>query len=100
MCEGASFADVARGLARDHEWSLVRAFHIAERVFRGASGLGPGLGRERVYIGAFLRVREHVAEHPFDEATLTSGQVAIGAIERLRGIGTQDLLAHQGVPGE
>ncbi len=95
MCDGASFADVVRGLTRDYEWSLVRAFHIAERVFRGASGLGPGLGRERVYIGALLRVREHLAHRPLDEAMLTSGQVAIGAIERLRGIGTQDLLANQ-----
>jgi hypothetical protein len=88
MCDGASFADVARALTRDHGWSLVRAFHIAERVFRGSLGSGPGLGRERVYIGALLRVREHLADCPCDEATLTSGQVALGAIDRLRAIPT------------
>jgi hypothetical protein len=86
MCDGASFADVARALARDHGWSLTRAFHIAERVFRGTSGSGPGLGRERVYLGALLRVREHLAERPFDEALLTSGQVALAAIDQLRAI--------------
>jgi hypothetical protein len=88
MCDGASFADVARALTRDHGWPLARALPIAERVFRGTSGSGPGLGRERVYIGALVRVREHLAEHPSDEATLTSGQVALGAIERMRELGT------------
>jgi len=88
MCDGAAFADVVRALTRDHGWPLLRAFHIAERVYRGADGRGPGLGRERVYIGAFLRVRSHLAERPYDEATLTSGQVALGAVERLRGLCT------------
>ena len=86
MCDGASFGDVARALTRDHGWPLSRALHVTERVFRGTSGRGPGLGRERVYIGALLRVREHLAERPFDEAVLTSGQVALGAIDRMRAI--------------
>lgn len=86
MCDGASFGDVARALTRDHGWPLSRAFHVAERVFRGTSGSGPGLGRERVYIGALLRVRQHLAERPFDEDVLTSGQVALGAIDRMRAI--------------
>jgi hypothetical protein len=86
MGEGATFADVARALTRDHGWPLARAFSIVERVFRGTFGSGPGLGRERVYIGAFLRVREHLAVRPEDESTLTSGQVALEAIDRMRGL--------------
>jgi hypothetical protein len=43
----------------------------------------PGLGRERIYLEAFLRVKEHLAKMPTDEAILTSGQVSLDAIPTL-----------------
>lgn len=83
MDEGASFVDVARKLSRDHGVELERAVAIAERVFRGADGVSAGLGRERVYLDAFLRVRTHLRAHPTDEGILTSGQVSLDAISVL-----------------
>jgi hypothetical protein len=52
------------------------------------------IGRERVYIEAFLRVRDHLAQKPTDEAVLTSGQVSLEAVPTLapyirRGRGTE-----------
>jgi hypothetical protein len=84
MCDGAAFADVVHALAREHGFPPLRALHVAERVFRGGDGGRRGLGRERMYIGAFLRVRAHLSERPLDEAILMSGQVALAAIDRLR----------------
>jgi hypothetical protein len=52
---------------------------VAERAFRGGDGVRPGLGRERVYLEAFVRVRDHLAAHPEHEAALEAGQVAVGA---------------------
>ena len=57
---------------------------MAERAFRGGDGSSPGLGRERVYLESFVRVRAHLAAHPDDEAVLASGQIALEAIETLR----------------
>jgi hypothetical protein len=56
----------------------------AERAFRGADGQRPGLGRERVYLGALVRVKAHLEARPDDEHVLASGQVSLDAIEALR----------------
>jgi hypothetical protein len=56
---------------------------VAERVYRGGDGSTPGLGRERIYLEAFLRVRDHLAKKPTDEGILTSGQVSLDAVHLL-----------------
>jgi hypothetical protein len=81
--DDASFADVVKALVTEHGFSREAALGITERAFRGSNGRGPGLGRERVYIGAWLRVRAHLAHRPADEEVLASGQVALGAIGAL-----------------
>jgi hypothetical protein len=84
MVAGASFADVASMLVDVHGLDVIDAVVIAERAFRGGNGAHPGLGRERVYIESFLRVRAHLAAHPADETFMASGQVAVDAIGALR----------------
>jgi hypothetical protein len=84
MLAGADFADVTGALVRDHGFDAHEAVVVAERAFRGGDGTFPGLGRERVYLEAFVRVRAHLAAHPEDEDVLASGQVALDAIDVLR----------------
>ena len=40
---------------------------MAERAYRGGNGKTPGLGRERIYLEAFIRVGEHLAQNATDE---------------------------------
>ncbi len=80
MLDGARFPDVTTLLVRDLGVEPEAAVLVAERVFRGGDGVGPGLGRERVYLEAFVRVRAHVGAHPGDEAVLSAGQVAVAAV--------------------
>jgi hypothetical protein len=84
MLGGADFAEVTRSLVREHGLDALEAVVVAERAFRGGDGTFPGLGRERVYLDAFVRVRAHLAAHPDDEEVLASGQVALDAIAVLR----------------
>jgi hypothetical protein len=84
MADGASFGDVATALVDDHGLDGRDALMVAERVFRGSHGSAPGLGRERIYLEAFVRVERHLAEHPEDERVLASGQVGIDAAGILR----------------
>ena len=84
MLDGASFADVAMSLVRQHGLDAADAVLVAERAFRGGDGAGPGLGRERVYLEGFVRVSAHLAAHPEDEAVMASGQVAVDAIAAVR----------------
>ena len=72
--------EVARDRVREHGFSTESALDGTERAFRGSDGRGPGLGRERVYIGAWFRVRAHLARRPDDESVLRSGQVAVSWI--------------------
>jgi hypothetical protein len=83
MDHGASFAD-ALALLGGWGFAPADAVMMAERAYRGGTGESPGLGRERVYLEAYLRVRAHLAKKPTDEAVLSAGQVAIGATEILR----------------
>ena len=57
----------------------------AERAFRGSTGETAGLGRERVYLAGYARVTERLLAKPDDEKVMASGQVAVEAIDALRG---------------
>jgi hypothetical protein len=85
MLDGGTFSDIAFALVRAHGLEPEEAVVVSERAFRGGDGLAAGLGRERVYLEAYLRVGEHLSEHPEDEALLASGQIAAGAAPILRG---------------
>lgn len=80
MDGGARFHENVRALVREHGLSIRDAVLVAERAYRGGDGTSPGLGRERIYLEAFLRVGEHLAKKPTDEGLLTSGQISIDAI--------------------
>ncbi len=84
MLDGATFDDVARMLVDAHGFDAAEAVLVAERAFRGHDGVRPGLGRERVYLEALVRIRRHLAERPQDEHVLAYGQVAVEACESLR----------------
>lgn len=83
MGAGASFGDLVLPLVFDYGLSKDAALGIAERAFRGSDGQGAGIGRERVYIGAWFKLRAHLARRPFDEEVLASGQVALSAVGSL-----------------
>lgn len=84
MLSGGSFADVVVSLVRTCELEPEEAVVVSERAFRGGDGVGGGLGRERVYIESFVRVREHLAKHPEDDEVLGAGQIAVGAARTVR----------------
>ncbi len=84
MMDGASFADLTRWLVRDRGRSPAQAVRLALRIFRGSDGTFAGLGRERVYLASFVRVRRHLMASPSDEAMLRSGQVSLAALPELR----------------
>jgi hypothetical protein len=83
MLDGASFGEASRTLI-DRGIDARAAVLAAERAFRGGDGMCAGLGRERIYIEALIRVRAHLASRSDDEQILASGQVAIEAIDALR----------------
>ena len=80
MDSGATFADALSALVKEHGLPPAEAVLVAERAFRGGDGTSPGLGREGIYLEAFLRVGDHLAKKPTDEGILTSGQVSLDAI--------------------
>jgi hypothetical protein len=84
MDAGATFVDAVRTLLARDAAPLERAVAAAERAFRGSAGETAGLGRERVYLSAYARVRERFRARPEDERVMTSGQVALNAIDALR----------------
>jgi hypothetical protein len=84
MLAGATFAEVALALVDAHGVEAAEAVVVAERVFRGSDGKGQGLGRERVYLESFLRVRTWLDARPEDEAVLAAGQLAVDSIDALR----------------
>jgi hypothetical protein len=86
MLDGATFEDVARSLVDAHGVDAADAVLIAERAFRGSDGRRAGLGRERIYLEALVRVRSHLANHPWDEEVLSCGQIAVDACDALRGL--------------
>ncbi|MDB4946520.1 MAG: hypothetical protein JWP97_6054 [Labilithrix sp.] len=80
MDGGATFPDALAALVKEHGMPPADAVLVAERAFRGGDGKMAGLGRERIYLEAYLRVGEHLARKPTDEGILTSGQVSLDAI--------------------
>ncbi len=80
MDGGATFADALGALIKEHGLPANDAVLVAERAFRGGDGTSPGLGRERIYLEAFLRIGEHLKRKPTDEGILTSGQVSLDSI--------------------
>lgn len=88
MLEGATFVDAMRVLLRQYGFAPSEAVPVCERAFRGSHGESPGVGRERVYLPSFLRVRDWLANHPTDEAVLASGQVSVDAIAALSPLAT------------
>ena len=84
MREGASFEEVFAQLTREHALDVEGALLLAERAFRGGDGRREGLGRERVYIESYVRVRAHLGRAPGDEPTLASGQLSLDAVPALR----------------
>jgi hypothetical protein len=86
MADGAAFADVAPMLVREHGLDALQAVVIAERIFRGGDGVHPGLGRERVYLEALVRVRAHLEARPEDEAVVAAGLVAVDAAPTLKAL--------------
>jgi hypothetical protein len=83
MTDGADFVSVVRLLRERYGLSWERAVTTAERTFRGSNGKTAGLGRERVYLEAFGRVRAHLAGRPEDEAIISAGQIAVDAVKTL-----------------
>lgn len=83
MDGGARFYENVQALVKEHGLGAREAVVIAERAYRGGDGRTPGLGRERIYLEAFLRVGEHLAKRPTDEGILTSGQISVAAIPTL-----------------
>jgi hypothetical protein len=83
MVKGADFAEVSRLLHDEYGLDWTRSVMTAERAFRGSNGKTAGLGRERIYLEAFGRVRAHLATKPEDEVVLSAGQVSIDAIPTL-----------------
>lgn len=84
MRDGATFVEVVRMLVRDRGVRVEDAVIATERAFRGSDGSRGGLGRERVYLESYARVRAHLAAEPKDERVLASGQVAVDAAPVLR----------------
>src|SRR4029079_5590832 len=66
MDGGATFHDTVSALVKEHGLTAREAVLVSERAFRGGDGRTAGLGRERIYLEAFLRVREHLTNSPTD----------------------------------
>jgi len=75
---GADFVDTARELLRLGA-NLSDTLRITARVFRGG-----GLGREVVYLPAFLRVSAALSADPSVDRMLGAGRVSVDAAEVLR----------------
>lgn len=86
MAKGADFVEVMRHLTRDFGAHDSVALGIAERIFRGSDGRTLGLGRERVYLPHFLRVRERLARRPADAMVLGAGQLGLDVLDLAREI--------------
>jgi hypothetical protein len=81
--ENADFVETARALAQRGA-TLTDTLRITSRVYRGG-----GLGREVVYLPAFLRVDAALAKDPTVDDVLGAGRVAVEAVEVLRPLMTE-----------
>ena len=78
--QGAPFAELVRWLEAEAE-PRARAVELALRASRGG-----GLGRERVYIPAYLRLKVEFSREPWLEQFFERGRVSIAAARVLRGL--------------
>jgi hypothetical protein len=83
MQEGASFREVATTLVEEGDFDAEEALRVTMRAFRGSDGTQKGLGRERVYLEAYLRVKALLEEDPGSEQVLAAGQIATHAVSTL-----------------
>lgn len=79
MRRGADFVDTVRLLEQDAGATLEDSLRIAARVHRGG-----GLGREIVYLPAYLRVRAAWQRDAKNDRVLGAGRVAVDALAVLR----------------
>jgi hypothetical protein len=84
MRSGATFVETARVLIRTHGVPSTLAVRACERAYRGGDGVGGGLGRERVYLESWRRVRARLEARPEDEDFVSAGRVSVDAIDALR----------------
>jgi hypothetical protein len=84
MRSGATFVETVRLLMRSHRVPSALAVRACERAYRGGDGIGGGLGRERVYLESWRRVRARLETSPADEDIVSAGRVAVDAIDALR----------------
>ena len=84
MNDGADFAEVTRHLVSDLGAREEDAVLIGERVFRGSDGSKPGLGRERIYLEAYLEMEAAFGRDPSLEVVIAAGQVSLRAAPLLR----------------
>ena len=70
--QGASFADVARGLVKEHGFEPESAVAIAERAFRGG-----GVARDASYLWGWLRVSRALARGETSIDALRVGRVSL-----------------------
>lgn len=78
---GASFGEVARGLAREHGFSAQAAIAIAERTFRGG-----GVARDAGYLGGFLKVRRAIRTGKVSLDEMRRGRVSLAHVDALRAL--------------
>jgi hypothetical protein len=82
--EGIPFVEAMRALV-GADVPVAVAVRAAMRAYRGSErGVG-GLGRERVYLGGYVRVSGAFRDDPSLEAVLASGRVSIEAARALLG---------------
>ena len=84
MRGGEDFARVRLALEAEAGFARPHAYALAESLFRGSTGARPGLGREAAYVAQYLRVRDHLAVHPGDEAIFRVAQVTPEACALVR----------------
>jgi hypothetical protein len=87
LAEGsAPFDTCARALVDTHGVSPEDAARLAERVYRGGTGEGPGLVRDRPYLESWLRLRTAFADPrsgPPLEDLMSRGQISLDAARAL-----------------
>lgn len=81
LFEGGTFADVVQRLSPSY-CDVQEALRITARVFRGG-----GLGRELVYLPAWLRVRECFEHSPRARELLGRGRIGVRHVARLLTLG-------------
>lgn len=83
LAEGsAPFDTCARALIDTHGVSPEDAARLSERAYRGGSGNGPGLVRDRPYLESWLRMRaafDDPREGPKLEGIVSRGQISLDA---------------------